>query len=422
MKYFKLFEQHRLYDRLPSGFKIVRHDKYYKYNDTLVPNIYITDSEYNILSNIEATKLVDNYNVGGSASKVRGLGALVYEFVMMSIYPSGLMPNRDGDVREKAFNIWEKFYERTDLEKESIPYSNTEYSIAIATGEDEPTTEEENREFYEESSTEYQKTLDTFNTAYKMKPNDTFTNNIVNLDSLPIEIQDKIKEEEKMFFANLYENKSVNSNDETMVAYHGSPVLHDYFSNSMIGTGEGETGFGYGFYFSEDFDDAKDYAEKLEREEGEGAVYTVNIPNKDFLLNIDLDIEDQSDYVKHVLNSLPNEDKIKIMMDEFDFEEFKSELDNDIDEYDFEIGDTEYKEFLQDILNTEFMDLGNQLWSLMKQNLPEYSHMDGEAYVSDYLNDMGIKGNIHNGFHYDNYVIFNDEDIEIVESTLLIDL
>ena len=210
-KYFKLFEQHRLYDRLPSGFKIVKYDKKYRYTDDTYICIYITDSEYNILSSIEAVSIEDNYYVGGSASKLRGLGALAYEFTMMNIYPSGLMPNRDGDVREGAFNIWEKFYERNDLEKDNIPFSSSQYSIAIATGEDEPTTEEENREFYEESSTEYQKGLDTFNTAYKMKPNSIYESNIIDLDSLPIEIQDKIKEEEKMFFGNLYENKNLNN-------------------------------------------------------------------------------------------------------------------------------------------------------------------------------------------------------------------
>jgi hypothetical protein len=209
---------------------------------------------------------------------------------------------------------------------------------------------------------------------------------------------------------------------ETIVVYHGSPVLHDYFSNSMIGTGEGETGFGYGFYFSEDFEDAKSYAEKLEREDGEGVVYTVKIPDKEYLLNIDLGVEEQSDYVKHILNSLPNEDKIKIMMDEFDFEEFKYELDDEIDEYDFEIGDDEYNEFLQDILDTEFMSLGNQFWSLMKQNLPEYSHMDEEEYASDFLREIGIKGGYHNSFHITHYVIFDDADIEIIDSVLLIDL
>ena len=214
-KYFKLFEQHRLYDRLPSGFKIVKYDKEYRYTDDTYVCIYITDSEYNILSSIEAVSIEDNYYVGGSASKLRGLGALAYEFTMMSIYPSGLMPNRDGDVREKAFNVWEKFYERNDLEKESIAFSSSQYSIAIATGEDEPTTEEENREFYEESDAEYQKTLDTFNTAYKIKPNSIYESNIINLDSLPIEIQDKIKEEEKMFFGNLYENmNSINESKE----------------------------------------------------------------------------------------------------------------------------------------------------------------------------------------------------------------
>jgi hypothetical protein len=221
---------------------------------------------------------------------------------------------------------------------------------------------------------------------------------------------------------NTYIKESYDFEYETMVAYHGSPHNFDYFSNSMIGQGEGASGFGYGIYFSEDFDDAMDYARKLEREEGEGMVYTCEIPDKEYLLNINNDLEDQSDYVKHMLMSIPNDDKIKIMSSESDFLEFKEKVDEEIDEYDFEIGDDEYKEFLQDILDTDFMDLGNHFFDLLKQNLPPYSYMDGEAYASDYLKEIGIKGIVHNDFHYDNYVIFNDDEISILESVQLRDL
>ena len=72
---------------------------------------------------------------------------------------------------------------------------------------------------------------------------------------------------------------------ETMVAYHGSPYSFDEFSTSQIGTGEGVTGWGYGIYFTESEEDAEDYARKLEREEDEGVVYTVEIPHKKYYFN-----------------------------------------------------------------------------------------------------------------------------------------
>ena len=48
--------------------------------------------------------------------------------------------------------------------------------------------------------------------------------------------------------------------------------------------------------FSEDFDDAEDYASKLEREEGEGRIYTCLIPNVDYYLSLEADFEEQSDF------------------------------------------------------------------------------------------------------------------------------
>lgn len=202
------------------------------------------------------------------------------------------------------------------------------------------------------------------------------------------------------------------------VAYHGSPYDFDYFTSNMIGQGEGASGWGYGLYFSEDIDDAKEYARKLEHEKGEARLYKVKIPNKDKYLNTSLDLSDQSQYVKDCLMKITNKDKIKILAqhNDFDFEEFKYDIDNNIDDYTFKIDSIEYKEHLQENLDSEFMVIGNDFYDILKELNPNYFG-DDEFYASEFLYKLGIKGNIHKEFGYWNYVVFNDEDIQILKKT-----
>ncbi len=42
------------------------------------------------------------------------------------------MPSRDGDVRGGAFNIYQKFFDRKDVEKKSIPETSPDFSEDIA--------------------------------------------------------------------------------------------------------------------------------------------------------------------------------------------------------------------------------------------------------------------------------------------------
>jgi hypothetical protein len=57
------------------------------------------------------------YGVGGVAEK--GFGPYIYELMMMllNIKGKGLMPNREGDIRKTALNVWSKFYSRDDVKK-----------------------------------------------------------------------------------------------------------------------------------------------------------------------------------------------------------------------------------------------------------------------------------------------------------------
>jgi hypothetical protein len=74
---------------------------------------------------------MENYSVSAVAAE-KGFGSLMYEIAMTYIYPLGIMPSRDGDVREGAFNIYEKFFDRKDVQKTSIPETSPDFSEDIA--------------------------------------------------------------------------------------------------------------------------------------------------------------------------------------------------------------------------------------------------------------------------------------------------
>jgi hypothetical protein len=57
-----------------------------------------------------------NYGVSTVAAEY-GFGSTMYEILMTYIYPYGIMPARDGDVREGAYNVYKKFFDRKDVKK-----------------------------------------------------------------------------------------------------------------------------------------------------------------------------------------------------------------------------------------------------------------------------------------------------------------
>lgn len=84
--------------------------------------------ENKIYGHIGVTKLKSgNYYVGGVAAEY-GYGPLMYELVMSYIYPKGLLPNRDGDIRGGAINIWNRFLKRTDVKKKKLTKKDSDFS------------------------------------------------------------------------------------------------------------------------------------------------------------------------------------------------------------------------------------------------------------------------------------------------------
>jgi hypothetical protein len=119
------------------------------------------------------------YDVDNVAAE-KGFGPFIYELAMMhaNIRRKGLMPNRSGDIRTEALNVWEKFYMRTDVEKKTIEpilpngEFNTNYRVDILTG-DEYTFSgyDDFMSYFNELDDNQKKILAVFNTIYSMKPN-----------------------------------------------------------------------------------------------------------------------------------------------------------------------------------------------------------------------------------------------------------
>lgn len=88
--------------------------------------------EDKVYATMEINKLNSgNYSVGGVAAEY-GYGVLIYELVMTHIYPKALMPTRDGDVREGAINIWQRFLNtRPDVKKIKMTQDDEDYSWEV---------------------------------------------------------------------------------------------------------------------------------------------------------------------------------------------------------------------------------------------------------------------------------------------------
>lgn len=122
------------------------------------------------------------YDVDNVAAE-KGFGPFIYELAMMQASKKGmgLMPNRRGDVRGEAFNVWEKFYNRDDVQKKTIePMKpngevNPFYRIDILTGDEAEFEDYDDfMNYYNDLNVEEKKGLAVFNTVYSMKPNSQY--------------------------------------------------------------------------------------------------------------------------------------------------------------------------------------------------------------------------------------------------------
>ena len=107
----------------------------------------------------------------------KGYGPTILEAALMYSYPKGLMVSRDGDIREGAFNIWEKMFYRGDVIKETLPLIDKNFNFAIVTGENDQTYEnefEKMSEFDYHIEEGYKDTIRIYNTKMMLTPSEEY--------------------------------------------------------------------------------------------------------------------------------------------------------------------------------------------------------------------------------------------------------
>jgi hypothetical protein len=102
-------------------------------------------NEDKIVGEISAYKYskMKNFAVSTVAAE-RGFGSLMYEIMMTYVNPLGIMPSRDGDVREGAYQVYKRFFDlRKDIKKINLNPGDTDFSEEIA-----DMLSDEDEEFY----------------------------------------------------------------------------------------------------------------------------------------------------------------------------------------------------------------------------------------------------------------------------------
>lgn len=142
-------------------------------NGTWLNFILYSKSEDRIYGAITTSDINDSNKLQevGRVAAEKGYGPLIYEMAMAYINPGFLMPSRDGDIRGEAWGVWEKFYQRKDINKKTLPIENDLFSFLIVTGDshEEFDSLEEKQEMFDELSDFEKEGVMVFNTMYQYR-------------------------------------------------------------------------------------------------------------------------------------------------------------------------------------------------------------------------------------------------------------
>ena len=89
-----------------------------------------------------------------------------------------------------------------------------------------------------------------------------------------------------------------------LVAYHGTPHDFDKFDSNKVGTGVGSQMHGWGLYFAEKEEVAKDYRDRQIEGDEKGRVFEVDIPENDVMLDENLSFAEQPTKVREALTKI----------------------------------------------------------------------------------------------------------------------
>lgn len=293
------------------------------------------------------------------------------------------------------------------------------------------------------------------------------------------ELEEYKKEYEKWIFSDDYKEWDKFDRERRnailfQTAYHGSPHNFDLFTTDAIGTGEGAQAFGWGLYFTNQEDIARWYADKLSKNNIE--IYREQLKqgsldnpyNKDTveyeifrdLMSFDFDLFKYKDYLNKEINNLltdadnpyndTNAEQKKLKLKDFEKELFNRNLYTvELPEgkylyWDKAYEGNDYKLILEDIKQAIKNNPNSETeWALkvIDQTLYEgitgedlYHHLtslidDGEERNPEKTTSMLLKSIGYIGIDYPaaslsnmiiaegkrNYVIFDDEDVKVLE-------
>lgn len=238
--------------------------------------------------------------------------------------------------------------------------------------------------------------------------------------------------------------------------YHGSGALFDKFDHSFMGTGEGNQAFGWGTYVTEVEDIGRTYAKFSP------ALFNIKYAENDYnrakdkveFYEMELDSQKSAKYPKDILSMTENalnssleelkeaeeryliqkrkygrvlysveipDDNGSNYLEWYDVVENKNEIKNRLYERLSEGQGEAYKEELKQEINDVFRFSDNNGKSVYN-NLAAY--LGGARAASKFLNEMGYVGIKYptgtlsggNTDNSNNYVIFNENDLEIVDN------
>jgi hypothetical protein len=113
-----------------------------------------------------------------SVGAEKGYGPFIYELAMMILYNKNqlLLPSRDGDIRGEAWEVWLKFYQRSDMIKQPILLTDDAFRIDILTGDETDFEDmDEKMAFWRDLDASDRQTLKVFNTAFGHVPTPDLT-------------------------------------------------------------------------------------------------------------------------------------------------------------------------------------------------------------------------------------------------------
>jgi hypothetical protein len=177
-------------------------------------------------------------------------------------------------------------------------------------------------------------------------------------------------------------------------AYHGSNHHFEEFSSDHIGSGKGYQTFGWGIYLTKQKQIAQRY-----RKRGTGAVYVVDMPDPNEMLDWNKSFSQQSLQVQQALLKIDYPDIRQRMVDD-------EQVSGYTDPYTTDTGEDIYG-----IVSTSVMSPIETQWS------PQ-THLEDKKKASIMLFRAGIMGikyhDVESGnAQYDNYVIFDPRRITI---------